>query len=323
MVETAVILATSSPHHRTHLTRQMPRALLPALGKPIVIRVMDQLYRSGIRKYHVVLGMDEGGVAAYLNKQWMPDAKIEFVLQSANDSVPALLTRIAQKIDHDFVITSYNSCVHGDHIPKLLKQHDRDPNTLTITGALQSLSQNEQKYYTLLDGDIVQLSQETINGDAYLLTDHVVCGEPFRQYLAGLERKVASSMGRNLLDVVAHYAHIDDANLTICPAEWILRLSDDRDLLILHKQLLDDLNDAHILSELPYTVRIVPPVRIDPQVSVGQGAVIGPHVFVERGSSIGYGATVKNAIILERGTVSANANVDGSIITTRGTVDIS
>lgn len=322
LVETAVILATSAPQHRTHLTRQMPRALLPALGRPIVIRVMDQLYRSGIRHFRVLVGIDEGGVAAYLNK-WMPDATIAFVLQNQNESLPTMLSRLAQEEDRDFIIAGYNSCIPADFVPKLLKQHHTYPQTLTVTAAKSSLAQSAQQYYMLLDNhEIVQASQPATEHSAFLLTDHVVCGEPFRTFLASMSRAEAYRMGRNLLDVVAHYTQTVTPAITLCEADWILRLSDDRDLLTLNTHLLNDLNDAHILSELPYTVRIIPPVRIDPQVSVGQGATIGPYVYIERGSSIGYGASVKNALILERSSVPANADIDSSIITTRGTVHV-
>jgi len=68
-------------------------------------------------------------------------------------------------------------------------------------------------------------------------------------------------------------------------------------------------------------VQIIPPVRIDPQVSVGQGAQIGPHVYLERGSSVGRDVKIKNAIILQRANVPADKTVVDTIISTRGPIN--
>ncbi|MGB1289217.1 MAG: hypothetical protein ACPG7F_21965, partial [Aggregatilineales bacterium] len=112
----------------------------------------------------------------------------------------------------------------------------------------------------------------------------------------------------------------NEGKIRMAEASWILQVETDTDVLKLNRQLLGNSNDAHILSELPRTVKIVPPVRIDPQVSVGQNAIIGPYVYLEKGTRIGEGAQIDNAVILNRAYVPPRSHVSNVLLTHKGTV---
>src|SRR5258708_12099348 len=77
----AVIVASGRPGHLSQLTRDRPTEILLVLGKPIIIRFMDRLREAGIRDFIVVVGENDGAVASYLNSGWVPDAKVQIVLQ--------------------------------------------------------------------------------------------------------------------------------------------------------------------------------------------------------------------------------------------------
>jgi NDP-sugar pyrophosphorylase family protein len=55
---------------------------------------------------------------------------------------------------------------------------------------------------------------------------------------------------------------------------------------------------AGILSDIPTSVTITDPVFIDPGVQVGEGAKLGPNVYIEAGSIIGERTELKNSIVL-------------------------
>jgi NDP-sugar pyrophosphorylase family protein len=321
VIDSAVILAVSAPAHTTQLPDRRPRAMLPALGKPMVVRVMDRLYRAGIRRYVVILGINEGAVASYLNRQWMPDAKVEFKLQ-ANESLTLLLSQIAREFDKPFLIASYNSFTYERYISSLIKRHDEYPDHLILTGGQLSLSPDAlDNHYVVMKGQDIQSIETQKPDNAHLiLSEDAICGHIFLDYLKTMDSKTAMTYGKYWFNIAKKYTNTQDAKVTLAETSWILRVESDKDLLTLNRRLFDDSNDAHILSELPYTVKVIPPVRIDPQVSVGQGVVIGPYVYVERGSSIAYGATIKNAIILGRSSVSAEAEIDGAIVHSKGMI---
>ncbi len=323
MIESAVILAVSSPVSDSKLMELRPRAMLPALGKPMVVRVMDRLYRAGIRRYMVIVGINEGPIASYINKQWMPDATVEFVLQS-KETLSLLITRIAQKLDSPFILAGYNSFTFERYVNTLLRHHNDATDALILAGASMSLSPDApSNTFALTENNkIVDIVNQRPEADCFFLTEHAVCGTHFVEHMKNLDDTSASSYGKTWFEIAKSYHQNENAKLKLAETSWILRVEDDRDLLTLNKRMLDDSNDGHVLSELPYTAKIIPPVRIDPQVSVGQSVVIGPHVYIERGSSIGYGAKIQNTIVLQKGNVPADSNIDGAIVTNRGIIDI-
>ncbi len=323
MIESAVILAVSTTVSDSKLMEQRPRAMLPALGKPMVVRVMDRLYRAGIRHYMVIVGINEGPVASYINKQWMPDANVEFVLQS-KETLSLLITRITQKLDRPFILAGYNSFTFERYINTLFKYHNESSESLILAGASMSLSPHatSNTFAVVNNNKIVDIVSQRPDADCFYLTEHAVCGTHFVEHMKNLDDATASSYGKTWFEIIRSYNKTKDAKLKLAETSWILRVENDKDLLTLNKRMLDDSNDGHVLSELPYTAKIIPPVRIDPQVSVGQRVVLGPHVYIERGSSIGYGAKIKNTVVLQKGNVPADSNIDGAIVTARGIITI-
>jgi NDP-sugar pyrophosphorylase family protein len=317
LIQRAVILAVGNPWHRSQLIYNRPRAMLPALGKPLVVRTMNRLHRFGIQQFTVVVGDNEGAVAAYLNRNWVPNAKMEFILKSNHESIAQVLTRLVRQDNRPFLITSYNTFTHSQFPESLLKLHKDHENELILSGAQTTLSKAEQQYFVLREGPQVQaiVSQKPETKHKLMLADLALCGQAFVDYLS--IRQGTGSFHKQLLDIMQQYVQTKGA-ATLAETAWILQISTDYDLLTLSKHLLDEGLDAHILSEIPYTVQITPPVRIDPQVSVGQGAKIGPYVYLERGCSIGHEATVRNALILEQASVPAKATIANAIISSRG-----
>ncbi|MCA9912688.1 MAG: hypothetical protein KC496_05050, partial [Anaerolineae bacterium] len=270
MIDSAVILAASSNFANREITISRPHAMLPALGKPMVVRVMERLYRAGIRRYNVILGMNDGHVASYLNRQWMPDATFEFTLQS-QETLLLLLHRIAKKLDAPFLIASHNSFTYERFVQSLLRHHEEQPNHLLLAGARLSLSAAKPRVYATVSDEKVSIHREIdTENDHFILGEHMLCGRHCVEYLTQLNESDFSQNGLTFFDVVQAYASQEDAQLAIAETSWLLDVVQDSDLLTLNKRLLEDSNDGHILSELHSSVRVIPPVRVDPQVSVGQ-----------------------------------------------------
>lgn len=333
MIDHAVILAVGNVVHRSQLIHLNPRPMLPAVGKPLVIRVMDRLFRSTrdnreggseyakIKHFTVIVGMNEGEVTSYLNTTWVPDVKIEFLIKSGNDSLLTMLQRAAKQIDRPFLIANYNCFTHHQFITSLQNQHKDSQRELILVGAKSSLSASRKPYYAAMEGDLVK-NIVTIRPQQphFLAADMAMAGEDFVHYLANVTHKTPQTFTHQLMDIFHDYAAQTEARMTLCKTSWILQVESDMDLLLLNKQLLNEGNDAHILSELPYTVRVIPPVRIDPQVSVGQGAVIGPHVYLEKGSHVGREAVVSNAIVLHKASIPAGHKLTNAIVTPGGVI---
>lgn len=335
MIDTAVILATGNPAHQSELIYNRTRTMLPALGKPLVVRVMDRLYRIGIKNFILIMGEQEGNIASYLNTRWLPNVSIEFVLKLTSQTLAKTLQQIAIKHTKPFLIASYNSFTHGNFPERISKFQMLSPRDLIICGAKNSLSVSQKHNYAHLnthrntgyssDPRAAAEMIEHIGTDrlAHLqnlvISDFAACGTDFVRYLSSAPESIHRC--NQFIDIINAYLNAGNT-VRVARASWVLQIEADADLLTLNRHLLDEKIDAHILSEIPYTVRIREPVRIDPGVSIGQGAIIGPHVYLERGCSVGHKAQIRNAIVLERATVHANEEIDNAIISTRGRTTI-
>lgn len=311
--------------------------MLPALGKPLVVRAMDRLHRIGINKYIVILGEKEGSVATYLTTRWLPNVSIEFIIKPDVQPLGKTLAPLAKKIAAPVLITSYNSFTHGNFPARLRKYHDLSPDDLIITGAMNSLSKSATQTFALVslpDSDDIgytttpRTAAEEIEAISPVHSDHhqnlvisslAACGNSVMDFIANMPPETARC--DSLVDIFA--AYVESKRPTrIARASWVLQVQTDHDLLTLNRHLLDEKIDAHILSELPYTVRVIEPIRIDPGVSVGQGAVIGPHVYLESGSTVGREARVENTIVMGRASVNARDRIRDAIISTRGRIKL-
>ncbi len=322
MIKHAVVLAIGNPVHHSQLTYNRPPAMLPALGKPLVARIMDRIRRAtDIRHFIVVLGENEGEVASYLNDHWVPDVSIEFLLKFGRDTLRDVLTKIADKIDAPFLVTGYNSFTHPQFYTSLINEHNQSPEWLILGGAAHTLSRSERRYsaqYIAQNDNVIQRidEQSQASENSVYLANVAACGKQFLQHLR--ETRIDPHEAESWMGIVK--AYLRDHQAKVAETSWTLQTDSDEDLLTLHRHLLDEGQDAHILSELPASVRVIPPVRVDPQVSVGQNAQIGPYVYLERGSSIGANARVSNTILLQNGKVAANEQVENAIIASIGRI---
>ncbi len=321
MVDCAVILASSGTSRQSQLTFNRPHIMLPVLGKPMVVRIMDRLYRVGIRNFIVIVGEDEGAVAAYLHATWMPDVQLEFVLRPTGESVARTLSEIARQHPQPFLISAYNSFAHSHFSERLLNRYKEVGDSLILSGAPVSLSKTTTRYYATLENQQVTAISDQPGEQITLLGDMAVCNQGFVDFLASLPSHPSSLLGNPLMDLFRMYIQAGHPAF-FAETAWLLPVVMDNDLFTLNRHLLAEEQDAHILSELPGTVRIIPPVRIDPQVSVGQGATIGPYAYLESGCSVGHRSEVHHALVLEKAVVPAGESVSDVIISSRSRIHV-
>ncbi|MBL8160816.1 MAG: hypothetical protein JNJ61_02445 [Anaerolineae bacterium] len=317
MIECAVVLALGNHTPQSQLTFNRTHTMLPVLGKPLVVRTMERLYRAGIRDYIVVIGESEGAVAAYINNQWLPNVNINFVIQPSHSSLSRTLAEIARRYAKPFIISGYNTLTHSNFVKRLIEAHTGESNGLTITAGHSSLSKIASRSYLRKDDKaVIEMMTATPSDSSVLaMAELAVCGTRFLEFLDHRARST-SGLSRDLRDVFAAYLKTG-APAQMAETAWFLQVEADYDLLTANRLLLEEVVDTHILSEMPASVHITTPVRIDPQVSIGQGAIIGPRAYLESGCSIGHHAVVRNAVILQGAVIPAKTSVSDCIVTSR------
>jgi len=330
LLDTAVILAVGNKAHQSQLTYNRPRTMLPALGKPLVVRVMTRLHRIGINRFIVILGEKEGAVATYLNERWLPDVEIEYIIKLETHPLGQTLAGIFQSARGPVLFSSYHSFTHGRFPERLMRLHEEAPNSLIICGAPNSLTTAQEQNYAIVDTEANSPNDALLRPEAFkhgsvpaenafVLANLAVLGTDFIEYIqqaTDVDLKIDTFFG------LADAYHLTGQHTSIARTSWTLELVADEDLITLNRHLLDEKIDANILSEIPYTVTIHQPVRVDPGVSIGQGAVIGPYTYLESGCSVGHNTSIVNSIVMSKATVPPKAEVRRMIISTRAQVQV-
>lgn len=312
MIELAIINAAREAPGKTPLLPDVPHVLLPTLGKPLLIRSVEPLYRAGVRHFVILLGLRETAASSQLNRRWLPDAEIEFVFKPDEQPLPAKLAELARQYQRPFLLTRYDTFAHDQCLMTMLRQQEDHPGHLILAAAREILTQVKDTHPTIEETD-TGLTFVPDDPDADHLIELALCGQHFIDWLQKSEPPAAS-----FFDLVRDWlqAHPDATKLT--KTSWFIQVNDESDLLRLNRHLLAEGRDTHILAELPSSVRIIPPVRIDPMVSVGHNAVIGPNVYLERGTRIGMDATVQDSLVLDRGVIANGEQVRANVITRSG-----
>jgi NDP-sugar pyrophosphorylase family protein len=323
MISQAVILAAGHGAGVGSLLKDRPKAMLPILGKPLVVRVMDRMRDAGVRRFIVVVGEQEGEVAAYLNTSWAPDVKIQIALQPSALGMVDALKRAEHLITEPFLLASADLLIPPTHIPALLRRFEDSRSDVTLTVSEQG---EPNSPVVLQEGGRVTRVSTGISRSRHSLLPLPLyaCSRRILQYIGqqsalqnGLQNALQNGLqnGRSDMANALEAMIANGSTITAIQPEWSLRMSSELDLLTVNKRLLREDRDTHILSEIPASVTITPPVRIDPRVSIGQDAKIGPNVYLESGAQIGANAVVWDSVVLRNGVVNDNEVLHNQIVT--------
>jgi glucose-1-phosphate thymidylyltransferase len=296
------------------LTRTRPKALLPIMGKPMIARVMDRFYETGVRRFTVVVGEQEGGVAAWLNKKWHADVTLDFVPQGFERGTAAALIAAKGVIDGPFILSSCDNLITAEHALALREYFDRHDGDVAGLSVIYSPEEISESAAIILDptGYAVYVAEKPGEGyqEAMTLISVYVFTPIVFDYLDQVRR---SKRGEREL-TSAIMAMVDDGQpVGHIKVKTRYHISYPDDLLSVNLRYLKEGRDANILSDLSKDIEILPPVRVDPHVSVGQGSVIGPNVYLERDTVIGQDVRLKNAVVLGQ-TISAGQTVIDEIV---------
>ncbi len=317
MIQQAVILAAGRGTRLGLLTKDRPKSMLPVLGKPIMARIMDRMRDAGIKRFVVVIGEHEGAIASYLSSSWYPDAEIKFVLQGIPTGTVDALLLAAHHLDGPFLLTSVDNLTSPGHVKNLIDTFNRGEDHMATLSLLPATpEQIRRSSGVVIEGDLITAIEEKPDQPCGSYAGIMLYAFGLRIF-DYLPRVKVSARGEREIATGIHIGIQDGQKVSYVITDWRLHLTNELDLLAINRQFLQEGRDTHILSEIPGTVHIVPPVRIDPNVTVGQAARIGPNVYLESGATIGPEAVLEDTVVLSGATVPAGEHCHGEIIDRR------
>lgn len=316
MIEHAVIMAATPSRGMESITRTRPKIMLPILGKPLIAWVMERFYKAGIRKFTIVVGEHEGTAVEWLLTKWHSDVQLTFAPQGHRRGTASALIAARGFIESPFIIASCDNLVPEDYVQQLVGYFESRPSDVA---ALTLYYAPEDAIFTagvLLDprGNVAYISEKPFGAHQdYMTTLPVYAFTP--DILSYLDRvPILEESGERAL-ATAIQMMIDDGKLVgVSQVESRIRLDNPTDLLNANLQLLSETNGHTVMTSIPSTAQVEDPVFIDSSVEIGNGAHIGPNVYLESGTVIGINTVVKNSVVLAR-RISGGITVDGELVT--------
>lgn len=314
MIEHVVVSATGGDQHMGNLTRTRPKAMLPIMGRPLIVRLMDRFYDAGVRRYTVVVGEQEGEVVSWLSSKWHVDVKVDFVPQGFELGTGAALVAARDTLKGPFILAASDNLISRQHARDLVAYFDRrtsDGAGLSIIDAPQEIGMSAP---VILDpqGYTVYIGERP--GEGYQANIAAISIYAFSagvlDYLDGMPR---SGTGEREVSALIMALIDDGQQVGHLIADVRHHISTPEDLLRANLHYLGEGRDAHILSDLSKDVYLIEPVRIDPRVTIGRGSIIGPNVYLESGTVIGQDVRIENAVVLGR-TISTGQTVFNEIV---------
>ena len=116
----SVILAAGKGSRLHPITVNRTKAMLPILGVPMVARVMETLVENGLDDFILVVSPDDQEIVDYFETESKLDVRAQFVVQPERRGMADALSRAAELIQDDFLLTACDNLVSGNDLGQML-----------------------------------------------------------------------------------------------------------------------------------------------------------------------------------------------------------
>jgi glucose-1-phosphate thymidylyltransferase len=119
----AIIPAAGLGTRLRPLTLTMPKALVPVAGKPMIVHIIDELVKSGIQDYVIIVGFLGNVLEDYLKKKY-PKLTLKFVYQKKMGGTAQAVYLAEPYIKNPCLIIYGDTMIKGDLSPGLAFNSD-------------------------------------------------------------------------------------------------------------------------------------------------------------------------------------------------------
>ena len=313
-----VILAAGKGSRLHPITVTRSKAMLPILGRPIVARVMEDLWTNGVGDFILVVSPEDREIIRYFQREAVLDADVRFVYQTERLGMADALRQAAPLIDDDFILSACDNLVSAEHVRRMAAAWRSEPRPNAVL-TLMPVEPDRLGSVGIVERDgpwitriVEKPKPENAPSDIsslplYLFSQRIL------DYLPEVE---LSPRGEYELQDAIQMLIERDGRVTGVMTESRLTLTNATDLLAINRHYLTHGDGRPQLA--PSTVgpatRLITPLRIEAGTVIGARCVIGPNVYVERGCRIGDGVTLKNVVVLRDTVISDGARFEDEVV---------
>ncbi|NBD36191.1 MAG: NTP transferase domain-containing protein [Chloroflexi bacterium] len=313
----AVILAAGKGSRLYPITETRSKGMAPILGRPIIERVMRRLTRHDIDDFILVVSPDDREIVQHFSRTDIP-GQIRFVYQRERLGMAHALRCAAPLIEGDFVLAACDNLVPARDVGRLLArwQEDEQFNALLT---LMPVEPERLGSVGIVERDgpwITHIIEKPAPGEAPSNISSVPLYIFSPQILDDLDETPLSPRGEyELQDAIQRL--IDEAGrVSGIMIEQRATVTNADDLLAMNLEFLARDHQSPLMTplEVGAGTRLIMPLYIEAETTIGIDCTIGPNVVIEHGCRIGDGATIRDALLLRGARVPAGATVVNRVV---------
>ena len=313
-----VILAAGKGSRLHPITLQRSKAMVPVLGKPLVERVMEDLYVNGVEDFVLVVSPDDRDIVRHFRSESTIDADVRFVYQIERLGMADALRRAAPLLQEDFILSACDNLTSAEYVGQMLAAWNSEPQPTAVLSLMPvPRSKIGSTGIVELDGEwVVRIVEKPEPEEApsnvsslplYCLTHGIL------DYLPEIQ---LSPRGEYELQDAIQMLIEREGRVRGVFVERRLTVTGPADLLDINRLYLLSGDDRPQLA--PTTVgantRLITPLHIESGVLIGADCTIGPNVYIERDCEIGTGSYLRDAVVLRDVKIAPGSRIVDQVV---------
>ena len=315
----AVILAGGQGSRLRPLTCCAPKPMAMIAGKPAIMHIIEQLAAAGVTEIAVTLMYLPNEIRNYIENA-KSDVKIRFYEEEKPLGTAGGVLNCRDFLDESFIVIS-GDCANSIELDKAMAFHRKSKADATI---ILKNSQEPYEYGVVLTGadgrvsgfiekpPISRVYSDKVNTGIYILEPQVLGLIPentFFDFAHDLYPKMLAG-GKRLYSCLSNHFWCDIGSLETYLQTNISALEGTYKCVIPAPQVSQGIYSNSDLG----SCKIIPPVYIGSNVSLEEGAIIGPFAVIGDNTVVRGGAGVKKSVVGEGCLIESFAELRGAIV---------
>jgi NDP-sugar pyrophosphorylase family protein len=292
--------------------------MVPVLGKPLVERVMEDMYVNGVDDFVLVVSPDDRDIVRYFRFESTLQADVRFVYQVQRLGMADALRQAEPLIEGDFVLSACDNLTSAEYVGQMLGAWNQDPRPSAVLSLMPVARERISSTGVVeLDGEwVTRIVEKPSPQEAPSNVSSLPLYCFPRTLLDYLPQIELSPRGEYELQDAIQMLIEREGRVRGVFVERRLTVTGPGDLLDINRMYLISGDDQPQLA--PQTVgpntRLVTPLRIEGGVVIGADCTIGPNVYIERDCRIGTGSYIRDAVVLRGAEILAGSRITDQVI---------
>jgi dTDP-glucose pyrophosphorylase len=306
---TGVILAAGKGSRMAQLPSNLPKCVLPVLGKPILYHQLELMAGLGIRSAHIVVGHRGFEVVREIERLPNPGVTIHYVEQQETLGIAHCVGCLEPLIDQPFLLMLGDIYLRAPRIDAMLRRW-RESQLDAVLAAIHEDNKEALRRNFCIVEDAEGLVKRVVEKPRYPMTNLKGVGVYlFTPVVFDAVRRTPRTAMRDEYEITDSIQIMIDDGHRVGAATCIdadINLTFPRDLLAVNLAALAERRQAN---------------HIEPGSMVESSAALDSCV-IGHGATIGAGARLRETLVFGEATVPAAAELTRAIVTTQGVATV-